>query len=258
LEVEATSFALYRRLLEAADGILVNADVESVLRSALGETKPILSLLRFAPTATVKAEPDPGPFSIAMITGHLGEWDDPTRMTTELVRSLLRQGLEIYYYSAVPIARAFQESLPPDEARHLHLRPPVRDQSDLIATISCHHAGWFVADMRACATLPQAFSTPFARALAASFDATTVATAGIYLGAAGLPTFFNRGHYTAQLFAPGTAIVIDPDEAGDVKAMIGARDWEEMRRAAFAAREQFTISHHIDRLVAWLDLHYPV
>ena len=111
--------------------------------------------------------------------------------------------------------------------------------------------------MHPCAGLSTAFSSPFARALAASFDATTVATAGIYLGAAGLPTFFNLGHYTAGLFAPGTAIEIEPDDASQVAAMISSLDWQEMRARTYAAREEFTVDRHIGRFIGWLDRHYP-
>ena len=93
--------------------------------------------------------------------------------------------------------------------------------------------------------------------MAASFDATTVATAGIYLGAAGLPTFFNLGHYTAGLFAPGTAIEIEPDDASEVAAIIASRDWREMRARAHAVRQEFTAGRHIGRLIGWLDRHYP-
>ncbi len=257
LEAERSSFGLYRDLLDLADGIVVNADVEPVLRDFLGRDKPIISLLRYGPDAEVQPEPDSEPFSIAMITGFLGEANDPTRTTAGLVRGLLRDGFHVHYYSSGPVARGFRDALPEDEAGRFHLHDPIRDQRQLVHEISRYHAGWFVADMTCCETLDRRFETAFAQSLAGCFVATTVATAGILYGCAGLPTIFNAGHYTAKLFPPGTVIEIDPTRVTSVKSVIEARDWPAMRRAVMAERTSFTMSVHIGRMVSWLGQFYP-
>lgn len=253
LEVERLSFDLYRDLLDSADGILVNADIAPVLREFLGAEKPIISFLRYGPAAEAQPEPDPGPFSIVMITSFLGEANDPTRMTENAVRSLLLQGIHIHYYALSPTARAFQDGLAADLKPRFHLHEPVRDQRALVREISRYHAGWFVADMSCCETLSSVFSAPFAKSLADCFVPTTIATAGMLYGCAGLPTIFIKGHYTARLFAPGTAIEIELAEVGSLKQRIEALDLGAMRRDAYRARDSFSIASHIDRLGFWLE-----
>lgn len=252
LEAEVRSFALYRDLLDLADGIVVNSGAAPVLRSALGATKPIIGFLRYGPDVDVRAEPDPGPFSIAMITGFLGEGDDPTRMTAEAVRSLLQQGIHVHYYSADVTARRFAETLSTVENACFHIHEAIRDQGALVAEISHYDAGWFVADMACCEALEANFTTPFARTLARHFVPTAVATAGILYGCAGLPSFFNRDNCGASLFPEGGAIEISLDEVAGVAALIDCHDWKALRAEVVSARAQFTAACHVDRLAGWL------
>ena len=256
LEAERLSFALYRRLLDMADGLLVNSGAAPVLQELLGPRKPIIGFLRYGPVAAAQPEPDPGPFSIAMITSFLGEGNDPTRMTADAVLSLLRQGLHVHYYSSHITARSFRDDLPEEQASRFHVHAPIRDQSELVREVSRHHAGWFVADMSCCEGFDQVFETPFARRLASVFVPTTVATAGMLYGCAGLPTFFIAGHYTARLFSLGTAIEIDLTDVGQMSEALRTRDWETMRERASLARHSFSALSNIGRLIAWLDQFY--
>lgn len=253
LDAEKASFTLYRELMAVADGIVVNADTVPVLQEFLGTEKPMISFFRYGPDADVQVEPDPGPFSIVMITSFLGEANDPTRMTADAVRALLVQGIHVHYYAAGPTARDFLAGLPDTLKPRFHLHTPIRDQRALVREISRYHAGWFVADMSCCEALADQFSTPFAKSLAACFVPTTIATAGMIYGCAGLPTFFIDGHYTARLFAPGTAIEIGLADVARLKDLIATRDWGAMRRDMVAGREKFSTAAHIGRLVNWLD-----
>lgn len=256
LEIASLSFALYFALLERADGILVNADVVPLLKGVVGPHKPIISFLRYGPEAAARPEPEPGPFSIAMITSFLGETSDPTRMTADAVRSLLHQGIHVHYYSLSPASRAFAQTLTASEADCFHLHAPIPDQAELIAEMSRWHAGWFVADMASFEHLGKSFPAGIARDIADDFVSSAVATASIWCGCAGLPSFFHTGLYTATLFPPGTAIEIDLPQVERLGDMIGARDWTVLRRSMFAARQDFGTDKHIGRLVDWLDQFY--
>jgi hypothetical protein len=256
LDVEAASFALYRRILELADGIIVNSGAAETLQELLGPGKPVIGFLRYGPDAEAQPEPDQGPFSIAMITSFLGEGNDPTRMTAEAVRALLRQGLHIHYYSSHLTARSFREQLPTDQASRFHIHAPIRGQSELVREISRYNAGWFVVDISCCEALGEQFETPFARALAGSFISTAVATAGILYGCAGLPTFFNPGNFGGRMFPEGCAIEIEFDDVARLRELIDARDWVAMRDSVYRSRESFSAPSNIGRLVAWLDQFY--
>ena len=256
LEAELPSFALYRNLLRVADGIVVNADIVPILREAVGDEKPIISFLRYGPEAEAQAAPEPGPFSIVMITSFLGEGNDPTRTTQDAVRSLLRQEIHVHYYSSAPIPRRFFESLPDDEAPFFHLHDAIRDQRALVREISRYHAGWFVADMRCCEAVIENFATPFSRALATCFVPTTVATAGMLYGCAGLPSFFIAGHYTARLFPPDTAFELDLQDIATLRRQFAGKDWGVLRRAIFSTRDMFSAPKQIDRLGSWLEHFY--
>lgn len=251
-EDERSSFALYRELLDRADGILVNSGAAPVLRELLGPDKPVIGFLRYGPDVVVRQAPEPGPFSIAMITSFVGEADDPTRMTGDAVRCLLQQSIHVHYYSSHAAAKRFADALPAEEGACFHLHEAIRDQGALVAEISRWHAGWFVADMTCCEALEQNFTTPFAQTLARQFVPTAVGTAGILYGCAGLPSFFNRDNHGAALFPTGGAIEISLDEVADVGAMIARRDWSALRQEVAAARRQFTAGYHAERLAGWL------
>jgi hypothetical protein len=253
--VETPVFRLYEAMILEADAILCNSDTFDVFKKYVPRGKPIIPLLRYPPRSPVLAKAEKGPFSIAMITGFLGEHGDPTRMTEKAVRSLLRQGAHIHYYSNDPKALTFQRQAEVEYPDQFHLHPPIAIQSELVRDISRYDAGWFVIDMRPFSNLDANYVTPFARRLARMFDLSCCGTAGLLYGAAGLPIFTYRQSYISRLYATGAAFEVDLTEDGDLvggRAPIEEVDWQHARARAFEARETFFMDQHISKLSSCL------
>ncbi len=255
-ETEAKALKLYHSMLEAADGILVNSDPFDVFDRYIDKKTRVVSLLRFPPRAPALERPKPGPFRIVMITGFLGEYNDPSRATRKAVRSLLAQGLHIHYYSNVPEAVAFNEEAARDFPGLFHLHEPILKQADLVAEISQYDAGWFVVQTRVMAGLDVHFSAPFAKELARMFNASCCGTAPLYYGAAGLPIFTYQNSYVARIAALGSTFDVVLTEDGDLaegRVSLDGIDWQAVRARSYAARARFFMDENIGPLAACLD-----
>jgi hypothetical protein len=253
--MEAPVFKLYEAMLSEANAIICNSDPFDVFDKYIQSGKPIIPLLRYPPRSESLAKAEKAPFSIAMITGFLGEHDDPTRMTEKAVRSLLRQGAHIHYYSKDPKALTFQRQAQQDYPGLFHLHPPIAIQSELVREISRYDAGWFVINMWPFSNLEANYVTPFARNLARVFNLSCCGTAGLLYGAAGLPIFTYRHSYVSRLYAAGAAFEVELTEDGDLvggRVPIDEVNWAQARARASKARESFFMDQHIAPLSACL------
>jgi hypothetical protein len=253
--MEAPLFRLYEAMLLAADAILCNSDPLDVFEKYLPSGKPVISLLRYPPRSQATAKAEEGPFTIVMITGFLGEHDDPTRMTERAVRSLLGQGAHVHYYSNNARAKEFKQLADGEFPGQFHLHDPIADQSELVQEISRYDVGWLVIDMRPFTGLEVHFSSPFAKDLGRIFHLVSFATAGLLYGAAGLPIFLQKESYVSRLCTAGAAFALELTEDGDLvggRAPIDQVDWARARALAFEARETFFMDQHIAKLSSHL------
>ena len=254
-EIEDKVFKLYAAMIAEADAVLVNSEPFGAFEPFAAQGKSIISLLRYPPSSPARSRPPPGAFRIVMITGFLGEHDDPTRRTEKAVRRLLGQGAHIHYFSQDEKAQRFSQMARTEFPQQFHLHRPILVQSELVSEISRYDAGWAVVDMRPFSDLDANFSTSFAQELARKFVFSSFPTAGLLYAAAGLPIFANPESYIIQACAEGVVIPVELTEDGDLsggRIAYEEMDWESARKKAFRARESFFMDRHISVLSSYL------
>jgi hypothetical protein len=253
-EWEAAAINLYRQLLLSADGILVNSETFGALEEFESLGQPVLSFFRYAPSVEPMPRIAESSINVVCITGFLGEHDDVTRATSSAIKSLLRQGFHVHYYSSSLNATEFSFAQSEEYKERFHLHEPIFDQAALVREISQYDVGWLCIDIRRVMGLEKYFSSEFGRKLASVFPGVTCPTAALFYGAAGLPVFATDGTYPLKLFGSRGALRVRLTTEGDIadqEQTFGQIDIFAAKREVM--RERFMIDTHIERLDRWIE-----
>ncbi|MDE1145070.1 MAG: hypothetical protein PW843_00420 [Azospirillaceae bacterium] len=148
-EYEQPALAAWAAAIRRADGVHVGCAnqhlVDFMIRQSGGRC-PFIGFLRYNLPAHKRRPPRTESFSLALVSPIADEVSDPGTDLRAVIRELLRQGLDLHYYTGSPASWVFRDSLPEEEARHLHVHRQIIDQQELIWEISRYHAGWCVGN----------------------------------------------------------------------------------------------------------------
>lgn len=256
-EFEELTLRTYSAAARHADGIHIGCAsqylVDFTVR-ATGAQCPSIGFLRYnlppkGPRPTRREN-----FSIALVSPIANEVSDPGTDLRNVIQELLRQGLELHYYTGSPDSQKFKDSLPEEESRHLFLHPQIIDQEELIRDISKCQVGWCVANLAVFNEIVSSVKTQEFKDLYSLFPRTTVPSRALAFGAAGLPVIYNSIlHEVENIFPDGCAIPFDFSQASFLTQILQQQDWPALWERMEDAAGSFMIASHFDRFLTFLD-----
>ncbi len=253
LEFEDSYLRVYRKLLASVSGVILSSNPEQVavfLKRTLAIETPMLSFFRYnhyVPNLKPKLEHG---FHIAMV----GQFMYYTRDIRDTIKTLLRSGVFLHYYSKCERSLAFEAGLPDALKPFFRHHDSIVEQERLIFEISQYHAGWIADSTDRWAKMIAAVKSPFLRDLFVMFRMNTLASSFLCQALAGLPIFLNRiclpgllARYPKEFFIP-----IELSEAVAIREIIEETDWEARYQVIMEARKQLSIEDNIDTLIHFI------
>ncbi|MBU1169610.1 MAG: hypothetical protein KKD44_08615 [Proteobacteria bacterium] len=247
---------VYTEVLRNASGVILSANTHEAgdfLKQSVSLDKPMTTFLRYNYKALELQEKKKDGFHLVMMWGFL-EKSSSIRQTIPYVKSMLNQGIHIHYYSDDPETKAFYDSLDDDEQRYFHRHAFIKDQQKLMYEISSCHAGWLVHNTQVLVDNMSELNSPFLRDLFYMFHMTTVPSSALLFGSAGIPMFINRSmqgllnEFPSEFFIP-----LELSEIKNLGGIIKGKNWDEIFKETYAARNIFTVEENIDRLIDFVD-----
>ncbi len=262
MERSREAFALYKTMLEKADGIALTSKSDHIaeyLRNTLVKDRPIISFYRysFPPGRPLPRLSDlDGERHLVAVTAFLGEVFEPNRIETRnSIRSILRQKIHFHYYSDNQVVIDFFNQLPAEEQPYFHREAAIWDQRELVHEMSRYDGGWLVGDEATLfAQLISSVEDRTVRELYTLFVPNGVPTSSMTYGAAGLVVFISRQiKVMDEVYPPGCCIPLDMGEVDNLANVFQRLDWKKLHQTLREQRFRFDVFHQIPRLVTFLD-----
>lgn len=248
---------IYKECLKNSSKIILNSNTcEAVnfLKNSLKLEKDLMSFYRYNFKIKKKQKKiDDGSFHIVMVGGFLDDVGDEMRTISEYVKIILSQKIHVHYYANQIGGIKFKQSLSPEQQHFFHVEKTIMDQQDLLYEISKYHAGWMVHNTQKISDMIFKASDQFLKDILFIFLITTVPSAILLFGCAGLPMFINRS-MTGILseFPEDFFIPIELSEIQNLSGIIKANNWEEKYKILNRKKKFFTIEKNITNLQLFL------
>ena len=244
---------IYKELLYTSDGIILNSNTKEgveFLKNSLQIQSPIISYLRYNFAIKQKQEKLKNGFHIVMVGGFLDDVGDEMRTISKEAKKILSQGIHLHYYANTSGIPTFIDSLDEYQKKYFHPETPIMNQNELLYEISKYHAGWMVHNTQKIADIISKANNQFLKDNLFMFLLTTVPSAILLFGSAGLPMFINRS-MTGILdeFPKENFIPIELAEINAIKNIINDINWNDKFQKTEKNKHLFSTEYNINRLI---------
>lgn len=252
LDLQGDFLTMYRSLLGAADGLILNSNLQGgldLLRRSLDLQQPMISFLRYNAKVARLAPREREGLHIALVGG----MDDDLRDMGAMLTQVLDMRLHLHNYVQNHKTDAFMARLSPAQAAFFHNHASMQDQQQLIREVSRFHAGWILDNTYKWIDLLAGIASPLLRDLMLSFRLSTVTSSQMLLGAAGLPCILNRSMFEITGAFPGEFFL--PMEASELRALPGilsSDEWSARLHRCRDKRRVFSADWRIGELTPFL------
>jgi len=253
-EYESTFTNVYKNMLEAADGIILNSNTKEgsdTLRNMFDVDKPYLSFYRYSSYADKLQDKIKDGFHLAIIGG----MDDKLRDSRHMLIKLIRKGIYIHNYVPCKAMLEFEQALTEEEKNYYTLHESIVDQGELVYEISKYHAGWIIDNGFELVNLINSVSETKLKELFMMFRLSTISSSLIVHCSAGLPVFINRmvvhvrNEFPSEFFIPAEEAEMENFE--NIKNRV---DWEKTYDITQENRKMFSIDYNIKRLTNFIEM----
>ncbi len=248
---------IYKKMLNSSDGLILNSNTDEAvgfLKYSLGLKLPMMSYFRYNFEINKKQEKLKDGFHIVMVGGFLDDVGDEMRTVSKYAREILSQGLHLHYYASTFGAKAFRDSLSEEQKRYFHLEKTIMDQNELLYDISKYHAGWMVHNTQKISDMISQASDQFLKDVLYMFMVTTVPSAVLLFGSAGLPMFLNRSmHGLLEKYPKECFMPMELSETIGLIDMIDDIEWKERYKKTEEYAKFFTTEFNINEFIEFIN-----
>ena len=248
---------IYKEMLSSSDGLILNSNTDEAvgfLKYSLGLNLPMMSYFRYNFEIQKKQEKLQDGFHIVMVGGFLDDVGDEMRTVSQYAREILSQGLHLHYYASTFGAKAFRDSLSEEQRKYFHLEKTIMDQNELLYDISKYHAGWMVHNTQKISDMISQANDQFLKDVLYMFLVTTVPSAVLLFGSAGLPMFLNRSmHGLLEKYPKECFIPMELSETVGLTDMIDDIEWEERYKRTQEYARLFTTEFNIKEFIEFIN-----
>lgn len=248
---------IYKEMLSSSDGLILNSNTDEAvgfLKYSLGLKLPMMSYFRYNFEIQKKQEKLQEGFHIVMVGGFLDDVGDEMRTVSQYAREILSQGLHLHYYASTFGAKAFRDSISEEQRKYFHLEKTIMDQNELLYDISKYHAGWMVHNTQKISDMISQANDQFLKDVLYMFMVTTVPSAVLLFGSAGLPMFLNRSmHGLLEKYPKECFIPMELSETIGLTDMINDIEWEDRYKKTEEYSQLFTTEFNIKEFIEFIN-----
>jgi len=258
-EYEDDYMSIYNDLLVRADGLIFNSNTQEAcdfIKNTFPYVKKSLFFPRYNYSHKKVRKNKLSGFHIAIIGTFLNEEGEGDEMRTikPYIVEVLKQKIHLHYFFEDQEAFQFYDQLEDELKDYFHIHKTIFDQQELIEEISCYHSGWMIHNTQKMADMIANARTQKFKDLLFMFMLTTVPSAILAFGCAGLPMFINRSMQgLMKVFPEEFFIPIELSETLHIDKIIEKQDWKERHRYCDEHRGLFSVESNIEKIIGFMD-----
>jgi len=246
----------YKKMLELSDGLILNSntcEASGFLKNSLDVDKPMVNYYRYNLPSVEKVKKKNSEFRIAMVGGFLDDVGDEMRTVSSYVRKIVAQKIHVHYYASTFGAKEFYSSLDEGSKKYFHIEKTIMDQQELSNTMRKYHAGWMVHNTQKISDMISSAQSQILKDLLYMFMVTTVPSAVLLFGSAGIPMVINRSmHGILDEYPRDSLIPLELSEVKNLRSVLESCDWEYLELCAENNKKCYSISHNAERLIEFI------